>query len=165
MENVYLKENEKKKKKQQEQRDIQIFFSLISAAKIGFYSRSVIICSSSNCATSLSVHMKYECEPYMSSSSAYTQRYFVPRIYWLNNQVHSIAGVPTFYCVTNHQEKELLFYCFEHLCMKDIMSQEQLFISPVHFGREFLSTKHINLTHNFKSGTTNHKYLHSFERP
>lgn len=122
-----------KKKKKDRNRDIQIFFFLISTAKIWFISRSVKICSSSNCATSLSVHMNYECEPYMSFSSTCTQRYFVPRFYWLNNWVHSISGVPTFYCATNHQEKELFFYCFEHLYMKDIMSQKQLFIFPVHF--------------------------------
>lgn len=157
-----------KKKKEREHRDIQTFFFLISAAKIWCFSRSVINYNSSNCATRLSMHMKYQCEPRLSFNSTYIQRAFIPRIDWLNNRVHSISGVPIFYCVTNYQKKnkkKILFYCFEHLYMKDIISQEQFFISPVHFTLEVntFSTKHIKLTDHFKSGTANHKYLHSLE--
>lgn len=134
MENVYLKEK-KNKKSSAGSETFRSSFPL-SAAKILFFSRSIIICNSSNCATSLSVHVNYECESYMSFCRTHTQRCFVPGIYRLNNQVHSILSVPTFYYVTNHYGKELFFYCFEHLYMKDIMSQEQLFICPVHFTLE-----------------------------
>lgn len=109
--NVYLKENERKKKSRNTE-TFRPFFSLISAAKIRCFFSSVINYYSSNCATRLSMHMKYECEPCLSFRSTYIQRYFVPRIHWLNNRVHSISGVPIFYCVTNYQEKEILFLLF-----------------------------------------------------
>jgi len=97
------------KKKEQEHRGIQTLVFLICAAKIWCSFRSVINCNSSNCVTRLSMLMKYECEPCLSFKSTYIQRYFVPRIHWLNNCLHSISGVPIFYCVTNYKEKKSFF--------------------------------------------------------
>lgn len=139
---------------------------IFSAEKIWYFSRSIIIYNSSNCATSLSVHMKYKCEPYTSFGSTYTQRYFVPRIYWLNNQMHSISGVPIhlLLCYKPLRKRIILLLLWTSLHEGYHVLRATLYLScSLHFGREFLFTKHINLTHNFKSGTKNQKYLHSFE--
>lgn len=79
------------------------------------------------------MHMKYECEPYMSPSSTYTRDIFYQESTdWTIRCIPSVVYPP----FTNHQEKELFFYCFEHLYTKDIMSQEQLFIFPANITLE-----------------------------
>lgn len=109
-----------KKKGAGTQRHSDPLFSF-SAAKIWCFSRSVTNYNSSNCATRLSMGMKYECKPCLLRALISRNGLYQESTDWTIGCIPSLV-YQSFTVLQITKEKQILYYCFEHLYVKDIIS-------------------------------------------